>query len=70
MTLKEGYTPHQERVVSEQRDLSMKITGLDSFIDNNGIFITLSETEQDLMKAQRAMMKAYSSILLARINLF
>jgi hypothetical protein len=65
-----SYTPHQQRVVDEKRELGLKIKGLDTFITSNAMFITLSKTEQDLMTAQRAMMKAYSTILSARISLF
>jgi len=67
---KGNWQPHQERVVSEARELRERTDKLEEFIKNNGIFISLVESEQMRLKQQLLAMKYYLTILIERINNF
>ena len=64
------YAPHQQRVVDEKAELDERRGKLDTFIQSNYTFVTLSAEEQSLLKQQRAAMTGYSDILGKRIELF
>jgi hypothetical protein len=64
--------PSQQRAVEEKTALDEKIEKLTSFIDEdeNEIFSTLSDEEQDLLTTQLEIMEQYSKTLTLRIKLF
>lgn len=62
--------PHQERVVTEKKELDEKLEKLGIFIDCNPTFGVLLDEDQKLMRDQRAAMKEYSKILGQRIERF
>jgi hypothetical protein len=61
--------PHQERVVTEQKDLQEKIHKLNAFIRSE-MFDHIDPAEQGRLKDQYDAMQRYNSILLDRINHF
>lgn len=61
--------PYQERVVAERRQLNEKIARLEAFIDGT-VYPKLSETEQDLLKQQLAVMRQYRYVLALRMALW
>jgi hypothetical protein len=64
------YLPHQQRVVDEAHDLSVKLNALRSFIAINPLFYTLKLDEQNRLQSQLAAMGSYLSILDERIEAF
>lgn len=62
--------PHQVRVVEEAADLLDKISKLDSFIESNSIFQSLSDSEKKRLKLQLSSMECYYSVLSERIDNF
>lgn len=62
--------PHQDRVVTEKKELDEKLDKLKAFIETNPIFKTLPQTEQLLLNRQYDAMAEYSHILGQRINGF
>lgn len=62
--------PHQERVVTEKRELDEKLDKLKAFIETNATFKTLPEDEQGRLNRQFDAMAEYSSILGQRIAAF
>ena len=71
--------PHEERVVQEAKELDEKIINLTKFVHgaNDGWvgtlsarFMGLDKAEQSRMMTQLHIMRAYSTILHARINAF
>ena len=62
--------PHQERVVTEQKELLEKLVKLREFIDSNPVFKKLDYDEQGRLKIQRFIMEQYSAVLLDRIDNF
>lgn len=61
---------YQKRVVDEYNGLVDKITLLNTFINTNPLFKTLSDAEQDRMHRQLKAMQAYSDVLSERIEAF
>lgn len=59
---------HVERMEAEMDELDDRITELDYFIQNNPIFLDMQAVDRSLMRAQVSAMKAYSDILLARLE--
>ena len=57
-----------DRMMEEWRELGDKLTKLNAFIDSNMVFLELPEEDQDLLKAQRDAMRAYSGILTMRLK--
>jgi len=62
--------PHQERVVTEKKELDEKIGKLNEFILSNPVFARLPEDERKRLSDQHFHMKNYSDILGARIAAF
>jgi hypothetical protein len=60
---------HQERVVTEKRELDVEIEKLDDFRAGK-IFPTLPAEEQDMMNRQLSYMRSYSGVLADRIAAF
>lgn len=60
---------HQERVVTEKKELDEKLERLTAFISGE-IFPTLPEDEQDRMKLQADLMGQLSAVLGKRIAAF
>jgi hypothetical protein len=63
--------PHEERVVSEKKELDEKLSKLKEFCFGGGkIFSTLHPTDRDLLEDQYTAMDQYSQILGKRIARF
>ncbi len=62
--------PHQQRVVDEKTELDKKISMLSDFIENNPVFDTVDDAEQDRLKEQLAWMVGYNNVLVKRIAAF
>jgi hypothetical protein len=60
---------HQERVMTERRELDDKIEKLDTF-RHGSIYPTLSSEERDRLTRQYCHMKDYSNVLGERIAAF
>lgn len=63
------YKPYEQRVVDEKTELDDKLIKLGTFIDSD-FFDTLSLQNKELLVCQEGVMKDYSNILKARIELF
>ncbi len=61
--------PHQERVVTEKKELDEKLEKLKTFL-NGKTFQTLPEDEQSRLRIQSNLMRQYSDILGERIAAF
>ena len=57
-----------DKLLDEYRDLIIKITKLDCFIEKNEKFKKLDEDEQKLMIGQREAMETYIRILGLRLG--
>lgn len=62
--------PHQERVVTEKKELDEKLDKLKDFIETGSIFKTLPADEQLRLNRQFDAMAEYSHILGQRIEAF
>lgn len=63
--------PHQERVVTEKRELDDKIAKLRAFTTmQNVTFAGLPYAEQERLIRQRGIMEQYSTVLAERITAF
>jgi hypothetical protein len=62
--------PHEERVVSEEKELCEKLIKLTEFILKNEAFKVLPNVEKVLLKRQRTFMMQYRNILIERIHRF
>lgn len=62
--------PHEDRVITEQKELMEKIQRLREFISTNPLFAKLPYDEQGRLKIQRFLMEEYSAVLLDRIDNF
>lgn len=62
--------PHQQRVVSEKKELDIKAHALSSYIGISPSFEILDPAEQERLKEQNDIMWKYSEILGARIAAF
>lgn len=62
--------PHQERVVSERKELGEKLDKLKAFIEGSPIFKSLPEEERHRLNRQFDAMAEYYSILGQRIAAF
>lgn len=65
----EPLPPHQQRVLTEKAELDAKRRLLTAFIDGP-VFLTLFDSEKQLLLSQRDTMTAYSDILCKRIARF
>ena len=66
-----GVSPHQQRVIDEEKELKIKYKALKTFIeDTNSIFSTLPVEEQVDMRIQAKAMELYGNALLSRIIRF
>ncbi len=61
--------PHQERVVTEKKELDEKIEKLDAFL-HGAIYRTLAQGEQERLTRQLCHMTLYSKVLGERIAAF
>lgn len=61
--------PHQERVVTEEIELTEKITKLGAFFDSK-VFRALTSVDRDLLTQQYRFMRGYQLTLRKRIELF
>lgn len=59
---------HYQRMETEKAELQIKCDALLEFIENNPIFKTLSDIDQDLMTEQYFHMKMYARCLQWRLN--
>jgi hypothetical protein len=62
--------PHQERVVQEKKELAVKLTALEAFIEESPIFQSLDKREQYRLVRQSIVMNDYLNILNERIFSF
>jgi hypothetical protein len=62
--------PHEERVVAEHEELSLRKERLHLFVTTNPIFSKLPEEERRLMFRQLTVMDEYEAILHQRIRNF
>lgn len=62
--------PHQQRVFDERAALVTKATALGEFIQNNPIYKTLPQDEQDDLSVQANVMQHYLDVLDRRIARF
>jgi len=62
--------PHQQRVIEETKELTIKLNALKLFIDTNPIFKTIDQKEQKRLNRQFLFMELYWGILSERINNF
>lgn len=58
---------HVLRMEAELDELNERVGKLDTFVAGNQFFLSLAPTDQDLLRAQGAAMKAYGTILTARL---
>jgi hypothetical protein len=61
--------PHQERVVTEKKELDEKRVKLEEFIDGS-VFPTLPQEERDRLMEQAVIMESYANVLGRRILAF
>ena len=61
---------HQQRVVTEKKELDTKLDALNVFISEDPTFKELPILEQARLKEQRHHMSAYSAVLGRRIEYF
>lgn len=61
---------HQQRVVTEKKELDEKLVKLNEFICRNPKFADLEQAEQDRLKRQASIMSDYSLVLWERIAEF
>lgn len=64
------YAPHEQRVIEEYKELSLKTLALCDFIYDSPIFLGLDIPERDRLKKQYGFMCEYQSVLQERINNF
>ena len=64
--------PHEERVITEKRELDEKLAKLKAFCFDPGspIFRALTPADRDLLEDQYTAMEQYSTILGKRIDRF
>ncbi len=62
--------PHEERVVTEQKELAEKLIKLREFIASSPIFKKLPADERERLKAQEFHMSMYWRVLGDRIENF
>ena len=58
----------QQRIIDEKNELDEKTIKLERFINENLSFDALTAQDQELLKAQLEIMKAYIAILIARMH--
>ena len=63
------YQPHQQRVIDEHKDLTVKLNALGEFFDG-AKFAALDEAEQVRMRNQARFMAGYQHCLMDRISAF
>lgn len=63
------FLPHQQRVITEQEELIIKLRALSDFF-NTELFSSLTNAEQSLLNEQFRYMQKYSSVLSVRISNF
>jgi hypothetical protein len=63
------FTPHEQRVIDEHRDLTEKLNKLRAFFDTP-TFRLFTEAEQMRMRAQAGFMDGYQNMLRERISAF
>lgn len=63
-------SPHQERVVTEEAELTSKLTKLQDFITNSPVFKSLDQAERDRLDMQEHYMRKYQGVLQERIVAF
>lgn len=63
------FTPHEQRVIDEHRDLTEKLNKLRAFFDTP-TFSLFTEAEQMRMRAQAVFMDGYQNMLRERISAF
>jgi hypothetical protein len=59
---------YQERVITEKRELDVRLAKLEAFIKESKVWRTLSMYEQTLLTHQAEHMSCYSGILAERIK--
>jgi hypothetical protein len=67
---KKNLADPQQIVVDEQEELYVKVNALDCFIHTNPLFEKVDPEEQELLRQQLIVMKAYKTILIERILKF
>lgn len=63
------YEPHEQRVITEQHELDVKLEALNEFFESIR-FAALDAAEQQRMRTQAIAMKTYRDILGERIQAF
>ena len=61
---------HQQRVVTEKKELDIKLEALVKFIEESLVFAGLPAPEQERLVRQRWFMNGYSNVLGERIAEF
>lgn len=62
--------PHQERVITEHKELDEKLFKLNAFIKDSPIFKGLPQAERDRLVRQQHWMTGYHQVLAERIANF
>lgn len=62
-------SPHVQRMVTENNELTERVDKLTAFINSNLAYLPLPDRDKKLLDAQRHAMRAYSAILGLRISL-
>lgn len=62
------FAPHVQRMMDEYEELDARVTALETFINENGIFKGLPDQDQKNMHEQLSGMFTYRSALLARLR--
>ena len=58
----------KDRLAKEEKKLNKKVDKLAAFIEDDGVFDALKESDRDLLMAQHATMVAYLNILTIRMK--
>jgi len=66
----DGMPAHQQRVLAEKAELDKKTEALSVFIEDNPLFGSLVQNEQDDLVVQHDYMSQYASVLASRIERF
>lgn len=64
-----NFAPHEQRVIDEHRDLTVRMNKLGDFFSSQ-VFAGLPEVDRALLRAQHGCMLGYAGVLEARINRF
>ncbi len=55
--------PHVQRMIEEYKELNIRLTNLDNFIETNPMFDVIEEAKRGLLLKQRDNMREFTVIL-------